>query len=209
MSPMKTEERPPTRSELKRAAIIDAAAYEFREAGFAATSMDRIADRARVSKRTVYNHFANKEALFEAILEVLWTRAHAAVDVEYDPRAELSEQLAAIARRKLDVVADPNYLGLARALMGEAIRSPGFLQSKWSELSELEGGLTRWIHAATEDGRLAVDEPAFAAEQFAALLKSFAFWPQVAAGQPTPSPEERKAIITEAVAMFLARYQTV
>jgi TetR/AcrR family transcriptional regulator of autoinduction and epiphytic fitness len=170
--------------------------------------MDRIADRARVSKRTVYNHFANKDALFEAILEVLWTRAHAAVDVEYNPQLELVEQLETIAHRKLDVVADSNYVGLARALMGEAIRSPGFLQAKWSELSELEGGLTRWIHAATEDGRLAVDDPAFAAEQFAALLKGFAFWPQVVAGQSTPSPDERKAIITEAVAMFLARYQT-
>jgi TetR/AcrR family transcriptional regulator of autoinduction and epiphytic fitness len=204
---MTTTERPLTRSEIKHAAIIDAAAHEFRESGFAATSMDRIADRAGVSKRTVYNHFANKEALFEAILEILWTRVHAAVDVEYDPEQSLDAQLETIARRKLEVVADPNYVGLARALMGEAIRSPGFLEKKWEELSELEGGLTRWIDAADDDGRLAAPDPAFAAEQFAALLKVFAFWPQVAAGQPIPSGEEREAIINEAVAMFLARYR--
>lgn len=48
----------------KRVAIIDAAIEEFLAAGYDATSMDRIAARANVSKRTVYNHFPSKEALF-------------------------------------------------------------------------------------------------------------------------------------------------
>lgn len=203
---MKPVRRQRTRSELKRAAIIEAAAEEFRTAGYAATSMDRIADRAAVSKRTVYNHFTNKAALFEAILEVLWTRAQQALDVVYDPDRPLDEQLAAIARRKLDVVADPNYIGLARALMGEALRSPELIDSKWAELASLEDGLVRWLQAAAADGRLSVDDPAFAAEQFTALLKAVAFWPQVAAGRPTPRADEQKRVIEESVRMFLARY---
>jgi len=203
---MKPVRRQRTRSELKRAAIIEAAAEEFRTAGYAATRMDRIADRAAVSKRTVYNHFTNKAALFEAILEVLWTRAQQALDVVYDPDRPLDEQLAAIARRKLDVVADPNYIGLARALMGEALRSPELIDSKWAELASLEDGLVRWLQAAAADGRLSVDDPAFAAEQFTALLKAVAFWPQVAAGRPTPRADEQKRVIEESVRMFLARY---
>lgn len=205
---MKTTERPPTRSELKHAAIIDAAAHEFRESGYAATSMDRIADRAKVSKRTVYNHFANKDALFEAILVVLWQRAETASDLEYDADSPLETQLQKLARRKLAVLADPNYLGLARALVAEAIRSPGFLQEKWAELAEQEAGLTRWIQAAAADGRLDVDDPAFAAEQFHALVKGFAFWPQVVAASPPPTKAERREIIEAAVAMFLARYRS-
>ena len=82
---MKTAGRPQTRSELKHQAIIDAASYEFREAGFAATSMDRIAERAGVSKRTVYNHFASKQALFDAIAERLVERVQRGGDVCYDP----------------------------------------------------------------------------------------------------------------------------
>ncbi|MFP4904840.1 TetR/AcrR family transcriptional regulator, partial [Paraburkholderia sp. BR14261] len=39
----------------KRAAIVAAAIDEFLASGFDATSMDRIAARANVSKRTVYN----------------------------------------------------------------------------------------------------------------------------------------------------------
>ena len=88
------------------------------------------------------------------------------------PDAERCAQCTAgIAGRKLDVVADPNYIGLARALMGEAIRSPGFLESKWSELSALEGGLTRWIEAAADDVNLRVT-PVVKAVQRSAIRRS-------------------------------------
>ena len=43
-----------TRSEQKRAAVIAAAQAEFQEKGFALSSMDAVAARAAVSKRTVY-----------------------------------------------------------------------------------------------------------------------------------------------------------
>ena len=56
-----------TRSELKKQAIIDAAKQEFQDKGFQHASMDNIAQSADVSKRTVYNHFASKEILFEVI----------------------------------------------------------------------------------------------------------------------------------------------
>jgi len=207
MAVMKTEDRPPTRSELKHAAIIDAAAHEFREAGFAATSMDRIADRAEVSKRTVYNHFANKDALFEAILEVLWDRARRATQLEYEAGTPLKDQLETLAHRKLEIIADPNYLGLARALVAEAIRSPGFLQEKWAQLAEEEAGLPLWIQAAADDGRLSVEEPATAADQFMVLLKGFAFWPQVVGVAPPPTSDERRQITASVVEIFLARYR--
>ena len=56
----------------KREAIMRAAVDEFRTAGYEATSMDRIAAAAGVSKRTVYNHFPSKEELFGQMLEQLW-----------------------------------------------------------------------------------------------------------------------------------------
>lgn len=206
MTRVKKAGRPPTRSELKHAAIIDAAAHEFRESGFAATSMDRIAERAEVSKRTVYNHFASKDALFEAILEVLWSRASRATELEYDSEISLEEQLGTLARRKLEVLADPNYLGLARALVAEAIRSPGFLVEKWQQLASEEEAFPRWIEAAVDDGRLVATDPALAAEQFMALVKGFAFWPQVVGVAPAPTADERRVLIDSVVELFLARY---
>ena len=52
--------------ELTRAAVLDAAAGQFAGRGYAATTIDDVAGAARVSKGTVYYHFADKARLFEA-----------------------------------------------------------------------------------------------------------------------------------------------
>ena len=56
----------------KHIAIIQAAIAEFRYKGFAAASMGKITTSAVVFKRTVYNHFSDKEKLFDEILPQLW-----------------------------------------------------------------------------------------------------------------------------------------
>ena len=55
---------PPSRSERTKAAIHAAAEALFLEHGFEGVSMDGIAERAGITKQTVYSHVGNKEALF-------------------------------------------------------------------------------------------------------------------------------------------------
>ena len=52
----------------KHQAIVEAATELFLEAGYGAVSMDAIAARAGVSKRTVYSHFPGKDVLFGAVM---------------------------------------------------------------------------------------------------------------------------------------------
>jgi AcrR family transcriptional regulator len=47
----------------RREALLDAAYALFRERGFAATTMDDIADRAGLSRRTAFRYFASKDEL--------------------------------------------------------------------------------------------------------------------------------------------------
>jgi len=61
---------------LKRAAILDAALVVFARDGYADAGMGVIAREAMVAKPTVYNHFADKEALFVAVLERYATTAN-------------------------------------------------------------------------------------------------------------------------------------
>ena len=61
--------KPRSRSEEKRQQIIMAAADLFTELGFSNTSMDKVAERAGVSKQTVYSHFGSKEGIFVASIE--------------------------------------------------------------------------------------------------------------------------------------------
>src|SRR5260370_34582518 len=53
----------------RREAILQAAKDVFLEQGYELATMDDIAERARTTKRTVYAHFENKEALFGAMAE--------------------------------------------------------------------------------------------------------------------------------------------
>ena len=80
-----------TLSEQKHLDILEAASNLFKECGFSDVSMDAIADRAGVSKRTVYNHFGSKEALFEAILYPLLDASLEAKRIPFDAAAPLAD----------------------------------------------------------------------------------------------------------------------
>lgn len=58
-----------TRSTAER--ILDAAEDLFAEKGYSATSLGDVADRVGIRSPSLYNHFKNKEALYEAVLERL------------------------------------------------------------------------------------------------------------------------------------------
>jgi TetR/AcrR family transcriptional repressor of mexJK operon len=60
--------RPVGGSERKRSAIVRAALELFVRDGFDRTSVDAIAEAAGVSKRTIYNHYGDKESLFLSVV---------------------------------------------------------------------------------------------------------------------------------------------
>ncbi|WHS59097.1 TetR/AcrR family transcriptional regulator [Pseudomonas sp. G2-4] len=194
-------------TERKREAILQAAIAEFRSSGFEITSMDKIAATAGVSKRTVYNHFPSKEALFAEILNRLWHSITAEQDVSYRCEKPLREQLQALLQAKLRMLADENFLDLARIAIAATIHSPERAQDMVGRMGEREEGLTAWIRLAQADGQLKPVEPAFAAQQMHGLLKTFAFWPQISMGQPSLTQDEQTRVIESALDMFLARYQ--
>ncbi len=104
-------------AEATRRALLDAAREVFAADGYAAGSLDHIAQRARVTKGAVYHHFTDKEALFAAVVAELEARAvrrlDDLVDGEEDPRGRLLACLRAV----LEATSDPDY---ARLVLGEA-----------------------------------------------------------------------------------------
>jgi TetR/AcrR family transcriptional regulator of autoinduction and epiphytic fitness len=190
----------------KRAAILDAAVAEFRESGFDATSMDRIAASAGVSKRTVYNHFASKEELFAQILEQLWARGAEGVDLAYRGDRPLREQLLELVDQKMRLLHDANFTDLARVAIAAGVHSPERAREMLARLGDREEGLTAWVRAAAADGKLKTTDPVFASMQLQSLVKGFAFWPQISMGQPPLTAARQKQVAEAAVDMFLAYY---
>ena len=202
-----TKDQTPTRSQLKHQAILEAAAAEFRAHGFQGTSMDRISERAQVSKRTVYNHFPSKDDLFRAILSDVWTSGLAATDIPFRSEVGLEDQLIEIARAEMKYLAQEEFFELARALMAASMQAPELAAPTIEELMKLDTGVVAWVRAANEHGALSVTDAEMAGHQFKALIKAFAFWPQVMMGRPPLSEVEAKAVISSAIDVFLAAYR--
>ena len=194
-------------TERKRADILEAAIAEFRSRGFKETSMDRIAATARVSKRTVYNHFSSKKELFRAILVALVRRSLEVPTEPYDPRQPLGEQLFRIAKNELALFGSQDFLDLARVTLAEYVLSPELARRAFDEMHEKELGVLTWIRQAAHDGRLDVADLEMAAHQFLGLIKTFMFWPQLVGGQSLLSSMEAEQVIRSAVAMFLDHYE--
>lgn len=191
----------------KREAIVQAAIAEFRSNGFEVTSMDKIAATAGVSKRTVYNHFPSKEELFAEILMRLWTLADEQHEIAYQPGQPLRDQLRQKLWLKMSTLSDSNFLDLARVAIGATIHSPDRAQAWVNRLNQREERFTVWVQAAQKDGRFKPVDPSFAAHQLHALLKAFAFWPQVTLNEPTLSEEKQNEVLDSALDMFLGWYE--
>ena len=192
----------------KREAIIQAAIAEFRDNGFQVTSMDRIAARAEVSKRTVYNHFPSKDELFAEILAQLWESSQDQLEQDYCGDQPLREQLRALMQVKMEMLNNASFMDLARVAIAETIHSPERAREMVAKLGAREESINVWIRAAQADGKLKAADPAFAAYQLQSLIKAFAFWPQITMGQPPLTTEMQQQVVDSAVEMFLAQYAT-
>lgn len=190
----------------KRQAIVDAAVAEFRANGFDATSMDKIAATAGVSKRTVYNHFPSKDELFAHILQQLWDSSAALQAIRYRADLPLRAQLLELMGTKMALLRDGYFLDLARVAIAEGIHHPERAQEMVARLADKEEGVSVWLRAAQADGKLKPMDTAFASHLLQGQLKAFAFWPQVTMGQPVLAPAAEAAVVATVVDMFLAYY---
>ena len=190
----------------KRDAILAASTAAFRDEGYESTSMDRIAELAGASKRTVYNHFGSKEALFQAVVERLFDEATALNQVTWDPGRSLEEQLSDFVRAKTLLSEDKAARCLTRVVLGVYIKQPELLREVIARVAEDESVLANWLREAHRAGRLLVPNPELAALMFGKMTAGVLFWPQLLEGQMDSTT--RELLTRELVETFLARYRS-
>jgi TetR/AcrR family transcriptional regulator of autoinduction and epiphytic fitness len=195
------------RSQLKREAIVEAAMYAFKEFGVQATSMDKLAEIAHVSKRTVYNHFATKEILVMHLVSDLWQKSLAQIDISYNANETLDGQLFQLIMAEVELVTQQDYIDLSRVAMGYLFYSPEVLQKEIEKITCQETAMQRWLKAAVADKKLIIKDIDFAYTQLHNLVKGSCFWPLLFKIQPPLTATEKQHIVTETIEMFLLRYQ--
>lgn len=191
----------PTRGEAKRQAVIDAAERIFLDQGYASASMDGIAAKANVSKRTVYNHFASKQELFQAVIARLYAGLQETQRRGLPPDRPPAEVLAEFGRELLVHLRRPQVQGMFRLIVSERPRFPELglslsMGGKGTAFAVLEDYFT----ALDRRGALKVDDPWEATALFLGVLKESAYWPALL-GLPVADDERAVAAAVRAVMM--------
>lgn len=195
-----------TLSARKKAAIVDAAIDIFQKNGFQGSSMDAIAQQAQVSKRTVYNHFPSKQALFEHIAQCVWESANQATVAQFNAQKNIEPQLRVLAMQELALVGDAGFLRLSRVLMAEFIHEPTMAQAILERFNKEESSLTQWMQKASLHPQLTIEDAEQAGGQFHGLIKAQAFWPQIMFGQESIPKDQHEQLAKKVCTMFLSVY---
>ena len=128
----------------RRASILVAAAEAFAVLGYAATSMDEVADRAGVSKVLLYRHVASKDELYRSVLE----GALEEMALEFDARQGAGEVHGPI--RAVLTVARRNPHGV-RLLVRHASREADFDDYAAELRQRVIDGITPLLEPAATD----------------------------------------------------------
>ena len=196
-----------------RAAVVEAARTLFLRNGYAGTTMEDIAALAGLAKRTVYNNYPDKDALFSQIIGEFIAHAEAfarRVREEFSGEitaANLAASLDDLGRRLALLIMRREVIALRRLLIAEARTLPAFARDYYDRvpgqvLDALGTGFEQLGRAGLQvpDGRRA-------AAQFAYLVVGEPLDRAVLTGTMPPE-EDVIACARDGVETFLARYGT-
>ncbi len=183
--------------------ILDVATALFLSRGFGATSIEAVAGRARISKRTFYHRFRDKAELYRAVVRRMLQHWLPEFEAAFDPPAPLDIVLERVAKQMISVALTSQALAMRRLLLAEAERFPELVAIV------IEQGATRAIEriaALLEEerraGRVALDDCGFAAMQFQEMVLSIPLRRAMGFGAPL-SDDERDAWAKKCAALFL------
>ena len=197
--------RPQARpDEETRAVILDAARQEFATSGYAATSMETVAQSAGISTKTLYRLIPNKATLFEAILTDGIDRFVSRIRLKAcdgsDIEGALREAMIAVG----ELILDGAVIGLLRMIVAEGDKFPEISDTFYDKaIKRTESTLANWLKAQAARGLIAIDNPTEAAGM---LLGMLAFQPQRAVmfgHAPAPSREQLERRAGVVAALFL------
>ncbi len=201
--PQRGRPRDPERSRR----ILEAAQKHFNAHGLERASVDAIAADAGVSKMTVYNNFGSKEGLFQAFVSdrtatvVADVPGAGALDPDQPEKA-----LLAIGARFLALARGDDALGAMRSVYGVAGAQPEVCRAFYKEGPERANSeLAAYLRRAHLAGTLKVRNPLQAADLFLSMFLGSGHMRGLLKLE-IPDTRENRALLREAVRVFMAAY---
>lgn len=187
--------------------IVSAASELFLELGFQATTMDKVAQRAKISKLSIYRHFENKEALFGAAIAAHCHQfAPQGLIESVDGSAE--DQLIAVGSSLLRTLLSPDVRSVEAMIMADKTNQKSLSKLHYEAghayvIAQIET-LLRQLHAKAA---LNVPDPLRSARLFGALIKGSDLLTIARFDEATAEDDnEIESYCRSAVAMFIAAH---
>ena len=173
-SPWAVRRRRPRDHDLKRVAVVEAAARAFNERGYHNTSLDDIAAALGVTKPTVYYYVESKEQLlvecFRAGLERIREAFEEASRSDRTARERLERALRGYA------MAIASEYGWCMVRAHEHDLGPDMGRQVKALKSEIDQGIRRLLREGMADGSIAECDPRITAFAMAGALNCIAHW---------------------------------
>lgn len=172
--------------------------------------MDAIALESGVARRTLYNHFSSKKALFDATMTRLWARMPLKAII--DPVAETrppDEVLFTIGRTIASFWAPSEAVAFMRLVIWESPRFPELGQSfLQSGRDPARRAVNEYVRRLSSEPDFRIDDPDLATAQFIdVILGEVLLGRLVATSTSTLDDDRCDYIVREAVALFMTRYR--
>ena len=191
----------------KRRQILDGASKVFMDLGFDGASMGEIARAAGVSKGTLYVYFADKNRLFEAIVEEE-SSEQGRLAFNFDPERDVATTLREFGQAYIELLCRPGGGSAIRTVMAIAERMPDVGRRFYERVLEKTiSRLAAYLEARVAAKELVIDDCRLAAAQFNLMCQASLFLPFVFQAAPPPSVERMAQVVESARRMFLAAYQ--
>ena len=190
----------------KQRRILDAALSVFAAEGYSGTSMDAIAAKAAVSKPTLYQYFGTKEQLFTEIMLAERNTMLLAFD---HPGTDMVSELHSFAWHYADTVMRPEFLSLARLIIGEAQRFPEIGRAyQAAGPDRVLAGMITYLTRQRDAGKLSFDDAELAAEDLWGLILSAPRNQALHLPDRIPTKPELARYINNGLRVFLKAYST-
>jgi TetR/AcrR family transcriptional regulator len=135
----------------RREEILDRATRLFAERGYEGVSIHDVAERVGIGKASLFHHFENKDALYEAVLDRLVTDLKEPLEEIYASSGTFAERLDALTSTLTRAFGERPYA--ARLLLRETMDWGPVMRDKLGEriLLVLEAGAA-WVAAGQQEG---------------------------------------------------------
>jgi len=181
--------------------VLLAAAQEFNERGFHATTLDDIARRLNVTKPTIYYYVTNKDEILTEIFRAgCGALAEAADSVDASDLTGL-DKLAAFMRRYAELMTTDFVRNVA--LLEDNCLSPEMRTEVRQIKSAIDRRFRTFVEEGVRDGAIAECDPKLAAFTIAGALNGIARWYQT--GGPLDPREIAEIIVNQLVAGLRVR----